>query len=274
MAFKEDNVKKLLKKLTAVVSAAAVALTCLSFGGTVGLTAAAAEETVGAFTVTGGTSGTDYKYENNVLTILKETPLAISGTTTTDRIEVARGASANITLAGVNISSAGYPAFKIVDNSTGNVTITLKDGTENTLKGGSYSAGLQKNGSAEVIGKLTIKGGTEGTGKLEATSSKKGGAGIGGSDNKPCSNIEICGGTVTATGGEGGAGIGGASEGGAGIGNGSNITISGGTVTANGGYWGAGIGGGRYGAGSNITISGGTVTANGGEGGAGIGGGR
>ncbi|MBP1562529.1 MAG: hypothetical protein J6C38_02300 [Oscillospiraceae bacterium] len=267
--------KKLLKKLTAVVSAAAVALTCLSFGGTVGLTAAAAEETVGAFTVTGGTSGTDYKYENNVLTILKETPLAISGTTTTDRIEVASGVSANITLAGVNISSAGYPAFKIVDNSTGNVTITLKDGTENTLKGGTYSAGLQKNGNAEGIGKLTIKGGTEGTGKLEATSSKSGGAGIGSSDNQPCSNIEICGGTVTATSCKCGAGIGGGGGGGKGKGNGSNITISGGTVTANGGYnGGAGIGGGRYGAGSNITISGGTVTANGGEGGAGIGGGR
>ena len=30
MAYKEDNVKKLLKKLTAVVSAAAVALTCVT----------------------------------------------------------------------------------------------------------------------------------------------------------------------------------------------------------------------------------------------------
>ena len=258
--------KKLLRKLTAVVSAAAVAFTCVSFRGTVGLTAAA--ETVGAFTVTGGTLNTDYTYENNALTIKTDTAVTISGTTT-DTIVVEAGVNANITLAGVNISSAGFPAFKIEDNSTGNVTIILKDGTENTLKGGSYSAGLQKNGSAEGIGKLTIKGGTEGTGKLEATSGKYGGAGIGSSDNQPCSNIEICGGTVTATSCKCGAGIGGGSNKA-----GSNITISGGTVTANGGSEGAGIGGGGYGSGSNITISGGTVTANGGSYGAGIGGGR
>ncbi len=47
---------------------------------------------------------------------------------------------------------------------------------------------------------------------------------------------------------------------------GRNIEISGGTVTATGGLGGAGIGGGYNGTGgSNITISGGTVTAEGGE---------
>ena len=89
------------------------------------------------------------------------------------------------------------------------------------------------------------------------------GAGIGGGDRGTASNITISGGTITATGGNNGAGIGGGGYAGMGIG----ITISGGTVTATsiaaGDYevTGAGIGGGARGTGSNITISGGTVTA-------------
>lgn len=34
----------------------------------------------GAFTVTGGTDGTDYKYDNGVLTIKTDTPLTIKNT--------------------------------------------------------------------------------------------------------------------------------------------------------------------------------------------------
>ena len=81
-------------------------------------------------------------------------------------------------------------------------------------------------------------------------------------------SLTIYGGTVTAAGGNGGAGIGGGSGGA-----GGTITIYGGTVTATGGNGGAGIGGGSLGAGGTIAISGGTVTATGGTGGAGIGGG-
>ena len=53
----------------------------------------------------------------------------------------------------------------------------------------------------------------------------------------------------------------------------ANITIQGGTIIATGGSSGAGIGGGDNRNGSNITISGGIVTATGGDTGAGIGGG-
>ena len=91
--------------------------------------------------------GTDYTYADNVLTIKSSAAMTISGTTTTDRIEGADGVSANITLAGVNIdvsSQNDKAAFKIADNSIGDVTITLADSTTNTLKSGSYSAGLQK----------------------------------------------------------------------------------------------------------------------------------
>jgi hypothetical protein len=78
-------------------------------------------------------------------------------------------------------------------------------------------------------------------------------------------------GTVQATGGNYGAGIGG---GGGSVGNGGNITISGGIVEASGGGYGAGIGGGFQGAGGTITISGtANVTANSTSTGAGIGGG-
>ena len=235
------------------------------------------EQTTGAFTVTDGTLGTDYTYANGVLTIKTGTAITIKNTdpseATSDRIEVADGVFADITLAGVNIVVpylGDTAAFKIADNSTGNVTITLADDSVNTLKSGDNCAGLQKNGGGDT-GKLIIQGGTNGTGKLIAEGGgATGGAGIGGGGNGDGSNIEICGGTVEATSNSQGAGIGGG-----GGGSGSNITISGGTVTATGGVGGgAGIGGGGSGNGSNITISGGTVTATGRGGGAGIGGGN
>ncbi|KSV60459.1 Ig-like domain-containing protein [Acetivibrio ethanolgignens] len=264
--------KKLRKKLTAVVLAAVVALTGMNFGGIGGLTVAAAE-TIGAFTVTGGEYDTDYTYADDVLTIKSNTSITIANTNpdeaTTDRIEVEKDVFANITLAGVKIdvsSSEGTAAFKIADHSTGNVTITLADGSENTLKSGRNCAGLQKNGDTST-GTLTIQGGTNGTGKLTATGGMYG-AGIGGNYGGSGSNIKISGGIVTAS-GNGGAGIGSGPQG-----SGSGITISGGTVTAT-GYGGAGIGSGYGGSGSDITISGGTVTATGENGGgAGIGGGQ
>ena len=110
----------------------------------------------------------------------------------------------------------------------GNVEIEL-DG-DNELKSGVYKAGLEKTST----GTLTLK------------------------DDKKDDNKEA--GSLKATGGQFGAGIGGGDHG-----SGKNITITGGTVTARGGKHGAGIGGGDYGSGENITINGGTVTARGGE---------
>ncbi len=225
-------------------------------------------EIVPAFIVTGGALGTDYTYEDGVLTILSSTPITIANkdpeTPTKDRIVVKKDVSANIFLAGVNIKVAGYKienlcAFKIEDDSNGQIIITLKKDTKNTLYSSTYCAGLQKNGKN---GSLTITG--EGT--LIAIGNYQG-AGIGGGAGGAGTNIRISGGTVTAEGASG-AGIGGGYEGA-----GTNIEISGGVVEATGGYDGAGIGGGDGGAGANIRISGGTVTARGGDNGAGIGGG-
>ena len=150
----------------------------------------------------------------------------------------------------------------------GNVEIEL-DG-KNELKSGYNRAGLEKNTST---GTLTLKDDNQEAGSLTATGGDWGaGIGNGGyycnSDNRSGENITITGGTVNATGGWGGAGIGGGY-----YGSGKNITIKGGTVTATGGDEGAGIGGGWKGSGECITIKDGTVNATGGWGGAGIGGG-
>lgn len=172
------------------------------------------------------------------------------------------GSTANVTLKDVNIDTSGTNQAAVEIKGGGNVTIEL-DG-ENTVKSGEYHAGVEKQNS----GNLTITDDNETAGSLDATGGK-GGAGIGGKHESDASNITISGGTVKATGGEGGAGIGGGDA----KGSGSNITISDGTVTANGGTNGAGIGGGKGSNGSDITISGGTVNANGGTDAAGIGGG-
>ena len=213
------------------------------------------KNTAGVFSVIGAVSGEDFTYENGTLTVLISTPITIKNedpsVVTSDHIVVRKDISANITLAGVNISTSSAPAFKIEDNSAGNVTVTLAANSVNTLiSTGSNYAGLQKNGGSGS-GLLTLAG----TGKLTAQGGS-GGAGIGGGNGGSGSNISISGGTVTAKGGNLGAGIGGGSEG-----SGSNISISGGTVTATGGNYAAGIGGGYSSSGSNITISGSSVHA-------------
>ena len=131
------------------------------------------------------------------------------------------------------------------------------------LQSGENCAGIQK----EDDGQLTI----DGSGSLEATGGQSG-AGIGGAFHKSGNNITINGGKIIAqstTGNGWGAGIGGGNGG-----NGNNITINGGDVTAIGGSEAAGIGGGIYASAENITINGGTVTAKAGGGAAAIGGGR
>ena len=73
-------------------------------------------------------------------------------------------------------------------------------------------------------------------------------------------------GSLTAMGGDYGAGIGGGDQGA-----GGTVTINGGMVVANGGLSSAGIGGGWSGAGGTVTVNGGTVFAQSGAGGTDIG---
>ncbi len=219
----------------------------------------------GDFTVTGDASNYLYDSNSHTLYIKGSGEITISGATYTDKIVVVANTTANITLSGLSIDVSGTTeacAFTVNASATCNLTLT---GT-NILKSGYWKAGLEVSAGAV----LTIT--ENSTGSLDATGGFTG-AGIGGS-SVAGGKITINGGTVTATGGENGAGIGGGSRSA-----GGEITINGGTVTATGSANGAGIGGGGAGgnavggAGGTITISGGTVTATGGGNGAGIGGG-
>lgn len=166
-------------------------------------------------------------------------------TTNTVTINADAGATANVTLSGVNINTSGA-AVEIKGN--GDVVIEL-DGS-NTVQSGDSHAGVEKNDSAST-GKLTITDETGKDGSLKATGHSYG-AGIGGGADGDGSNITISGSAeVTATGGSGGAGIGGGKGG-----SGSNIIITDDAkVSASGGTGAAGIGGGKGGSGSNITVS-------------------
>ena len=190
-------------------------------------------------------------------------------------IDVAEGAEANVTLDGVNIDvgKTGDDRHKVPGEAavqiTGNGDVTIELDGENTVQSGLHRAGVEKN-DGDSSGSLTItdENGTDGS--LKATGGF-GGSGIGGGKDGSGSNITITGSAeVTAQGNAGGAGIGGGD-----LGSGSDITItSGAEVTANGGQGGAGIGGGSRGSGNGITISGSAqVEATGGLYASGIGGG-
>lgn len=188
-------------------------------------------------------------------------------TQNTISISAADGATAEVTLDGVNIDESGtgnnyngegaVTAVSVSTDEDSTVIIEL-DG-ENTVKSGRGHAGVENNDS-----NLVIKDENKVSGSLDATGGAYA-AGIGGGYAKDGSNITINSGTVNASGGASGAGIGGGA-----LGNGTNITINGGKVTATGQA--AGIGGGSRGKGDNITINDGHVTATGGLFSAGIGG--
>ena len=195
-------------------------------------------------------------------TVINQTGSDTASTNNTITIQAEKNQTAEVTISDVNIDASSEGKAAISTGGDGNVTIEL-DG-DNTAKGGSYHAGVEKNNG----GNLTITD-ADGDGALNAKGGVYG-AGIGGGRRENGSNITISGNAeVEAVGGTFGAGIGGGHDG-----NGSDITISGSAeVTANGGKNGAGIGGGNDGSGSDITISGSAeVTANGNYG-AGIGGG-
>ena len=208
----------------------------------------------GDFTVTGGTSGTDWIYDSgsNTLTFKNSGTYTVTGNgqETQEQINIDANFVGTITIQNVY-------AEKMTVNNTAQLTLMLEGA--NTLKKG-------LDFSDAVTGTLTINSDTNGS---LTTTGYDYGAGIGGGNEKfSGNNITINGGTIIATGGLNGAGIGGGSEG-----SGNNITIHGGTVTATSYYAAAGIGGGWRGSGNNITVNGGTIIATGSVNGAGIGGG-
>ena len=201
----------------------------------------------------------------NIITVINNAATALKLTLKDVKIDVSdTGKNTGIP----ETSVKGKAALSV--QGSGDVEIEL-DG-ENELKSGFNRAGLEKTDFTFIgtpsTGMLTLKDDNQKAGSLKATGGQFG-AGIGGVENGNGKNITINGGTVEATGGDFGAGIGGGFGG-----SGENITINGGTVTADGNDFGAGIGGGKERKGENITITGGTVNAAGGDYAAGIGGGN
>lgn len=156
---------------------------------------------------------------------------------------------------------------------SGDVKLVLEDGCSLTVAGSSNKAGINvPTGSS-----LTIYAQANGTGSLTATGGSYG-AGIGGNSGESCGAVTIYGGNVTArSNAMYGSGIGGGQNG-----NGGTVTIYGGTIVAQAMYtsaYGAGIGGGGSSSststvnGGTVAIYGGTVTAESKYRGAGIGGG-
>lgn len=178
----------------------------------------------GVFTVEGGTLGTDYTYTasteaspngGDVLTIKSETPLTISTNNTSEesggcRIVIENGVTANITLAGVNITPAdastddGYSGIELGNNAS--LNITLQSGSSNVINGGTSTTGLPGPGiHVPEDSTLTITG--NGSLKVHGASGTYAAAvGIGGMGSSSgaggaCGNVIILGGTITVHGG-------------------------------------------------------------------------
>lgn len=155
-----------------------------------------------------------------------------------------------VTLEDVNIDvSDNYNAAMEV-RGAGDTTLKLEG--DNTLRGGHFCAGLEKDDEYST-GKLTIT--AEDTSASLKAYGGQNSAGIGGGSYHSTSKLEIANGKIYAESGSNmGAGIGGGMRGK------GEVTISGGDVTAHGGHTAACIGGGFRGSG-DVTILGGTVTA-------------
>lgn len=221
----------------------------------------------------------------------EDNEITITGTSTgnTVTIDADKDQTANVTLKDVNINvdekyEHGYDPdqYKTAVEVTGSGNTNIELNGNNTLTSGYGHAGLEHN-KTDDSGTLTIQdeknddGSAKGsasdtTGSLTATGGYHG-TGIGGSD-KQDGQVTITGGEIIANGGSLGAGIGGGAGDTDAVGGDGDVTISGGTITATGGSLGAaGIGGGAYGNGT-VTVTDGDITAKAtGRYGAGIGGG-
>lgn len=219
----------------------------------------------GDISISAGTSGNkvtqngEEKASNDTDTVITnhDSSTASSNTVT---IEAGEGKTVDVTLKNVNIDASSGAAVSVTGKGDTNIELN----GNNTLTSGSGHAGLEHN-KTDTSGELTIQDNNKDSGSLKATGGQFG-AGIGGAGVNDA-QVKITGGKITATGGEYGAGIGGGFKGS------GDVTISGGEIHANGGSYSAGIGGGDYSSGK-VTISDGEINATDGYLGAGIGGGE
>ncbi len=253
----------------------------------------------GLTVTTDGVENTDYQKADKSIDILTSTEFTFSATSTNVRIQVKDGVqNAHIILSGYNCDRGeGWIGGPIIIGKNAIVTITLADGTSNTIKGSYETETMLINDGASVIingkgsltantsrevsaghgaaiqlnktAKLTINSGTV-IANSEACYSGEGAA-IGGSqygDVEECGTLEINGGSVTLTANKAAAFGGGTGCTYPTVNNpvgrpGGTLIMNGGTLVANGR-----IGGGTSvngtgtegGSGGSITINGGSVT--------------
>ncbi len=256
-------------------------------------TPAPAPVTVQGMTVSGGVKDTDFKVEGNIVTVLTDTPLTISGTTTAANIRIAEGATANLTLDGVSITTASNDSPINVWGKGTTCNITLASGKTSTLRSNGVAAAIHCGEGSYLTIKgdktsiLKAYGGPDssaiGAGPAETAGTMVFDSGyieaysFGGlnttSNSASNSGSSSCGTGIGAGGGSGGGG---------------NMTFNNAEVHAYGSYHGAGIGAG-WGSGStakqqgastntmaktcgNITINGGYITSRGYEHGGAFGG--
>ena len=183
-------------------------------------------------------------------------------------IELNKKASAYLYFIGRDSTLQGATGRAAIqkNRSEGQLYVLARTGTTVTCKGGHRAAGIGGSWAIRNIGDPMFNMDMYGHGVNMHFGSQ--------------SNPDYWGGTINATGGEYGAGIGAGSWGHSGYsgnaihgGAGERLYFYSGTVNASGGRLAAGIGGGFQGRGSHIYIYGGNIDAQGGATGAGIGGG-
>ena len=208
----------------------------------------------------GDTEGTN-KVSQGTIIDKEDTGTVITGKSDKNTVTIEakdKNDKVEVTLKDLNIDASRGSEAAVSVTGKGDTNIEL-DG-DNELKSGNRHAGLEHN-KTDTSGKLTIQD-KDKNGSLDATGGFRG-AGIGGGEAQN-GQVTITGGTITATAGSssgrfiygGGSGIGGG-DGGTGVGGNGDVEITGGTITAT-GFYGAGIGGGRS-ADGDVTISGGTI---------------
>ena len=182
----------------------------------------------GLTVTTDGVEGTDYQKEDRSFRILTNKDFTFSATSTVVRIVVDEGVqNAHFTLSGYNCDRGyGWIGGPIIIGKNSSATITLAEGTTNTIKGSYETETMMINDGASVI--------FDGTGSLTATSSRNVSAGHGAAIQlNKTATLTINSGTINAiseacSDGEGAA-IGGRQYGD--VENCGTLIINGGTVT-------------------------------------------
>ena len=250
----------------------------------------AADATVGSMTISGGTLNTDFTISGTTVVVKTSTPLTLSGTLTNGSIQIQQGASANITLNGVTITSNTQSSPINLMGAGTTLRLTLADGSDNNLSTSAACAGIHCGEGSTLYIDDSIANWSGNThievlnGVVDTTATLDSGVSVVKGDpvTRLAPSSPNTSGTLVVKGGPDAAGIGsGPNE------ISGNMIFDGGDITVyafggnanNGGYSsgssssGSGIGGGAKGSGTNMWFNGARIHAYGSYHGAGIGGG-